>query len=161
MSSLNNLIVNIANRLDRHEFNVQEVQNILFLIDWRAALSEKPSISNLEWEIGNDGAYSKSFMEKLSSDTKQQDFIKQDKIKISQYDLNIHDKMNTWQDSIILFTTSRIKKLNSNEFDNLIKSIFPMKLERYIPINLSKIAKEYLESGISIQTINFKDSSKG
>ncbi|WP_257308841.1 hypothetical protein [Geothrix fuzhouensis] len=155
MLDISNLIYNITYTLNRTTFSIQEIQNILFLIDWRAALSEKPSISNLEWEIGTDGAYSKNFQDKIKSYTKLFSFEDGDRIKINPQQSPSTFIIIDWQKNIMDFTLSKIQNLNKQDFDNLVKSLFPMKLEKFAPINLSSIAKDYLSSGVPIQKIKF------
>ena len=155
MLEFNNLIIRITSQLERNNFTTQDIQNILFLIDWRAALSEKPSISNLEWEIGLNGAYSKNLHEKFKQDSKLINLEDGEQIKVNIDQRTDISPLATWQESVIYFTISKIKKLKKSDFDNLIKSLFPMKLEKFSPINLTKIAKDYLNSGVSIEKIKF------
>lgn len=154
MAALRDAMAYVCSRYAGSDLSKAKLAKILYLADWKTALSGRPQITPIEWKFNHYGPYVTDVVDTARDD---QDFSLVDdwtafgnKRTIVKYDsdapINITDDERGTLDEIV----RRVSPLSFDAFLKLVYSTYPVVVsDRGSVLDLSRLAAEYQRSGLS------------
>ncbi|MBC7524889.1 MAG: SocA family protein [Flavobacterium sp.] len=149
MENLNNILVHLFNNYpNSKELSFSRVMKLLFLIDWKYAITKFERLTNLNWTLNQFGPYNSSILDIMdnSNDFEIKRIVNEDNKNIvlinflekGEYDLKAETKHT------IEFVINHCSKMSWSELNNLVNSTFPIIRGKInSELNLIELAKEY------------------
>ncbi len=136
----------------KDELSNARVTKMVYLADWRSAITRGRQLTDLEWEFSNYGPYVKDVIQVAEMDpafevvaTKNLYGTPKDLVRVA--DDVVYPSLTEEEKELLDFVVSSSASKNWDDFIKLVYSTYPIVTqERFSKLDLVKLAKEYEES---------------
>lgn len=145
-----------ANYPHKAELSKARLTKMIYLADWRLALTDQRQITNLEWVFNHYGPYLDDVKESAQKDPRFE--VKRDrnmygsvKEVIALRDSDLNFDLDSAERKALDHVIEKTKNLTWKPFIKLVYSTFPIATQpRYVPLNLVELAKTYQRQNVSL-----------
>lgn len=150
MASLHDAMVYLAREYPyKSELSKARLTKMLYLADWRAAITRRRQITPLEWVFNHYGPYLPDVVEQARTNP---DFEVRDEFTMYGSPKEVvalanpaaEERLEPWEKESLDHVIEQTKDLNWSQFIELVYSTYPiLSQDRYATLDLLQLASEY------------------